>query len=136
MRRTPSGFPAIELPWMWADGAACWFFVLMRKGQSPDEIERILRHEDVHLRQQRWIYPWWLFRYLTSDHYRLRQEAPAYAQNVLWFHETYGPGIELEKVIEHYAEILHRKLYHLDDTFSVEVIHDAIAAFVYDALPR
>lgn len=136
MRRTPDGFPAFTMPWLWAGGVACWFFVLLRKGQTPDQIERILRHEDVHLRQQRWIFPWWLIRYWTSDHYRLRQEAPAFATNVLWFHERHGPSIRLEPIIRHYAEILHRKLYHIADTFSVEEIADAIAPHVYDALPR
>ena len=131
-RTTPAGYPAITVPWLWADGAACWLFVLLRRGLSEEQIERILRHEDVHLRQQRWIYPWWLLRYWTSDSYRLRQEAPAYAQNVLWYAEQFGDWI-ITAAVSHYARTMHQSLYRMADTFTLTDMKAALSAAVSEA---
>lgn len=73
------------LEWRWLrpkniDGIALFFVILVRPGLTQSHRETLLRHERVHIRQQRDA--WWLgfaWRYFTSRRWQLIYEAEAYA---------------------------------------------------------
>lgn len=66
----PPGFDAITL----------WPLILVRPGVRGDA--GLIEHELVHYREQAWITPIWVVRYLLSRRFRLAAEARAYRRQI------------------------------------------------------
>ena len=62
----PHGFDALTL----------WPFILVRPQQA--ENFPLIAHEMVHYREQAWITPFWIARYLLSKKFRFDAEVRAY----------------------------------------------------------
>lgn len=69
-RLVPRGYDAITL----------WPLILIRPDCRPDAA--LIEHELVHYREQAWITPWWVARYLLSRRFRLAAEARAYRRQI------------------------------------------------------
>jgi len=65
-RFIPRGFAAMTV----------WPLILVRPECRHDNA--LIEHELVHYREQAWITPWWMVRYLLSKKFRLAAEIRAY----------------------------------------------------------
>lgn len=66
----PRGFDAVTL----------WPVILVRPGALADAA--LIEHELVHYREQAWITPIWVLRYLLSRRFRMAAEARAYRRQI------------------------------------------------------
>ncbi|MDO8251390.1 MAG: hypothetical protein Q7T78_16955 [Rhodoferax sp.] len=66
----PAGFDAITL----------WPVILVRPSQRSNM--PLIEHELVHYREQAWITPVWVARYLLSRKFRLAAEVQAYTRQI------------------------------------------------------
>lgn len=66
----PKGFSALSL----------WPFILVRPEQRSNIA--LIQHEMVHYREQAWITPIWVLRYLISRKFRLQAEVRAYIRQI------------------------------------------------------
>lgn len=66
----PKGFDAVTL----------WPAILVRPGARGDA--GLIEHELVHYREQAWITPIWVLRYLLSRRFRFAAEARAYRRQI------------------------------------------------------
>ena len=66
----PKGFAACSL----------WPFILVRPEQRGNVA--LIEHELVHYREQAWITPVWVLRYLVSRKFRLAAEVRAYSRQI------------------------------------------------------
>ena len=62
------------------DAMAIWPLILIRPGVRDDA--GVIEHELVHYREQAWITPVWVARYLLSRRFRLAAEARAYKRQI------------------------------------------------------
>lgn len=62
------------------DAITCWPFIFVRPAQRDNAA--LIEHELVHYREQRWITPWWVLRYLLSRKFRLAAEVRAYRRQI------------------------------------------------------
>lgn len=69
-RFIPRGFDALTV----------WPFIFVRPAQRGNAA--LIEHELVHYREQRWITPWWVLRYLLSRKFRLVGEVRAYRRQI------------------------------------------------------
>ncbi|NQW94046.1 MAG: hypothetical protein HQ446_08440 [Polaromonas sp.] len=69
-RLIPKGFAAMTL----------WPFILVRPEQRYNM--PLIEHELVHYREQAWITPVWVLRYLLSRKFRLAAEVRAYRRQI------------------------------------------------------
>lgn len=56
-----------------------WPLIMLRPGARS---VGLIEHELVHYREQAWITPWWIARYLLSTRFRLAAEARAYRRQI------------------------------------------------------
>ena len=66
----PAGFDAITF----------WPFIFVRPEQRSNT--PLIEHELVHYREQAWITPVWVLRYLLSKKFRLAAEVRAYTRQI------------------------------------------------------
>lgn len=62
------------------DAITIWPLILIRAESRNDAA--LIEHELVHYREQRWITPWWVARYLLSRSFRLDAEVRAYKRQI------------------------------------------------------
>lgn len=69
-RFIPRGFSAVTI----------WPFIFVRPEHRRDKA--LIEHELVHYREQRWITPIWIARYLLSRSFRQAAEVRAYRRQI------------------------------------------------------
>ena len=79
----PKGFDAITF----------WPLILIRPEQCYNL--PLIEHELVHYREQAWITPWWVLRYLLSRKFRLAAEVRAYRRQIELGGITHGQAAQM-----------------------------------------
>ena len=62
------------------DAVSVWPLILLRPGVHVDA--GLMEHELVHYREQAWITPIWVARYLLSRRFRMAAETRAYKRQI------------------------------------------------------